>query len=185
MCWWGRSFRQVGLGVCRNKKRPDAGVLKRLWRYDGDMRTLVAIIAAAMSITTGGPLRCPCQLVKHCLASALPTPSATTLPAPPPAHRCGCQSHASDDQQLPDKSAPDDRRPQDESPCQHSPGADLAAPPSAERQIGSFAADILVSAPVCPVDLAPSSSQAGLAPGILNTGPASRAFLRYAHSFRC
>lgn len=144
------------------------------------MRSLVAILVGFMSVTTGGPLRCPCQLagvVKH---SAAPSKRVTTEPPlkhPP----CGCKAHATKD----DRPA-EEKSPTPSEPCKHGPTLDLAVPVTGgERQHGGVDGGCgdapLVGPPSADWPLCKTSSVP--APPGATTSPA--AFLRYAHAFRC
>ncbi len=110
------------------------------------MRILAAIIAALMSVTTGGPLRCPCQLAK--LGPPVGWPCQETAAQPPaPTHQCGCKTHTTDERRAPADDRPGGHPPGDHAPCHHGPVADLAAPAAAERPAGGSTDYALTVAP--------------------------------------
>ena len=148
------------------------------------MRTLAAIFAVFMSVTTGGPLRCPCQLTKLCLPTGQPGQEVPAQP-PAPTQKCGCNAHSTDEQRTPADNRPEDRSPGDRSPCHHGPAADLAAPASGERLAGDFTGNAL---PLSSSGFTPAIHPAavrGCRAGWLESAPSSQALLRYTHSFRC
>lgn len=148
------------------------------------MRTLAAIFAVLMSVTTGGPLRCPCQLAKLCLPSGQPCQEA---PAQPPASppKCGCKAHPAEKQRTPADNRPGERSPGDHAPCHHGPAADLAAPAAGERPAGDSTGDALTAnLSGFTLSARPTAVGHGRAEGPVSA-PSPQALLRYAHSFRC
>lgn len=148
------------------------------------MRTLAAIFAAVMSVTTGGPLRCPCQLAKLCLPSERPCQDAPARPSAP-THQCGCKAQTGDERRAPADHRPGERSPGDHTPCHHGPVADLAAPAAGERLAGDSTGDALSVSPSGFNLVARPTAVSGGRAGWLESAPSSQALLRYAHSFRC
>lgn len=148
------------------------------------MRTLAAIFATLMSVTTGGPLRCPCQLAKLCLPSERPCQAAPAEPAAP-THQCGCKAETTNARRAPADHRPGKRSPGDHTPCQHGPVTDLAAPAAGERLTGDSTGDALTVTPSSfTLVTRPTAVMVGRA-GWLESAPSSQALLRYVHSFRC
>lgn len=144
------------------------------------MRSLVAILAAVMAVTTGGPLRCPCHIAA--LLRANSAARAVQSPAEKPIERrCGCKAHG---EPQPGPTTP--RPSPDHPPCQHGPGLDLAPPLAAcERVGGGFD----WGDPAAVTDNAGRISAAwGVHPHLpvpvtLAASPPDP--LRYCHAFRC
>ena len=148
------------------------------------MRSLAAILAAVMSVTTGGPLRCPCQFA----ALFENQERVSCADAPPPVqaanekHCCSCNRHHEPEEPSPAQP----KRTPASPPCQHAPAIDLAPPlVGGERTAGeyepgglNFAADIetslglLAFRPDAPLPL----------PSNLDSAPPDQ--LKYCHSFR-
>ena len=151
------------------------------------MCRVLAIIAAVMSVMTGGQLRCPCQFVS--LRSDLPN-TAELSPASrdsctvsfPSRDRCrGCGAHRDADCPSPVK-----KRPIHHEPCGHSLGVDLAPFAAADRlsnlegsEVGSVATTSCALLPLL-IRVPPSFEVKPFGP---DSAPLTR--LRYAHSFRC
>ncbi|MBX9582895.1 MAG: hypothetical protein K2X87_21515 [Gemmataceae bacterium] len=145
------------------------------------MRLVAAIIAAVMSVTTGGPLRCPCHLVARLRTepAAVPVPqSAVERPAD---RCCGCKTNREP------RPEPTDPRPAPHPPCPHGPGIDLVPPlATGERVVGGHGSgDQAVTAPGdghdCP-------SAWGLDPPLpvpVAVAASPHDQLRYCHAFRC
>lgn len=86
------------------------------------MRALTAIVVAVMSVTTGGPLRCPCQLAALCRAETRFGLATRTVPHQPESRCCSCESHAA--LGLPGPVEP--KPPSNSPPCEHHPVIALA-----------------------------------------------------------
>lgn len=139
------------------------------------MRHLAAIIAAVLSVTTGGPLRCPCRLA-----------TLASTPAPPErpvdsgrSHQCGCKSHAGKDVDRP--APPASPRPE---PCDHGPGIDLLACTAVDRQADDSGGNQLIVPAVAHTGSELAGKHA-LAPDPSGRSTSPTAHLRYAHAFRC
>ena len=150
------------------------------------MRLVAAIIAAVMSVATGGPLRCPCQLAALLRDTPCTDQSASavrTLPTTPPSalhSGCGCKTHTTDDEQPPAEHQPD--RPE---PCNHGPGIDLVAPSTVERQAGDSELGNPLSVPSGGAAASPCRvpDTSFVSSAEIDSSPPAR--LRYCHSFRC
>lgn len=152
------------------------------------MRLAVAIIVAVMSVVTGGPLRCPCQLAvlfNNRLPTAPPL-QATRLTAETErcsTKHCPCKSH----QPPVDPEQPAERTPVPGAPCGHCPNFDLGLPVGngdrlqTDRDTGDFTSapfardthvflTACLDTPVTAIDPIDSSAPDRL---------------RYCHSFRC
>lgn len=142
-----------------------------------DMRAVAAIIVAVMSVTTGGPFRCPCQLAALFKERACNTEA--TRPAPPVSekHGCSCKHHSETE-----RPAPSEPKPAPGVPCEHGPKIDLVPPfAGGDRDLDdSVFADPGRShaLPLTPVP--PATSPDTPAP---LSSPSDR--LRYCHAFRC
>ena len=145
------------------------------------MRLLATIIAVVMSVTTGGPLRCPCQLAALVRGTTCVAETVQVDPATFETHTCCCQSH-----REPEEPQPTEREPSPGEPCPHGPSVDLVLPTAGgERHAGGgglgdfpVAAHGAVEIPLyCGLNLQlfvvcePTSSKSDR--------------LRYCHSFRC
>lgn len=151
------------------------------------MRALATIIAAVLSVTTGGPLRCPCQLVPQVRVACA---ESVSVPRPDESSCSGCRCRGHHEEETPSRSPADaptqDRHESPQAPCPHGPGIDLAAPPGGVEPgdaqsgadqpaaIGGHTFDLALSAACCAAALrppAPSSSTCQ--------------HLRFCHAFRC
>lgn len=152
------------------------------------MRLAVAIIVAVMSVVTGGPLRCPCQLAVL-FNNRLPTapPSQVTRLAAESercsSRQCPCKSH-----QTPvDPERPAERTPVPGAPCEHCPNFDLSLPVgNGDRLQTDRDTDDFASAPFARethVFLTASPDTLVNASGSITSWAPDR--LRYCHSFRC
>lgn len=148
------------------------------------MRAVAAIIAAVMSVTTGGSLRCPCQLAFLFRAGSCDT-SACVEASPPTAEKqtCSCEARHEPEQPDPAEPKPGPAKP----PCPHGPGIDLIQPAAGGERIGG--SDVTGGLAMAP----PCASAAGChARGHQEAPPPDPARrwptpdrLRYCHSFRC
>lgn len=146
------------------------------------MRAVVAIIVAVMSVTTGGPTRCPCQIAALFRAG-------TQTCEPPPAQKrsqekraCRCHSHCESSEQQPEHPTPPPESPK----CPHGPGIDLAPPQSATDRAASDAGDLSqleFAATHGLFAVAPRGHSGLFDPGTHLSPHPDR--LRYCHSFRC
>lgn len=146
------------------------------------MRRVAAIIAAVMSVTTGGPLRCPCHLIALLQPECCAAPVAQPAAERPVEHCCGCKAHRAP-QPEPTDPQPSPHRP----PCPHVPGIDLVPPhapgerAASGHELGDPAVMALggghVSASARASDSPPP------VPVTLAASPPDR--LRYSHAFRC
>lgn len=149
------------------------------------MRAAVAILAAVMSVTTGGPLRCPCYLVTMLKGTAVIVPPAE-CPLPTPAAGCSCKGHREADEPKPSEERAPDKTPHPTAPCNHGPGVDLLAPTASGERLtgGDETGQSTLALSVERLDLSPS--HAGAVRAVLPDPPSSvRDPLRYCHSFRC
>ena len=139
------------------------------------MRALTAIVAAVLPVTTGGPLRCPCELAQ--LVRPVAVVSADKSPCP----SCPCHAH-----EEPDSPEPTDPRPVPGlPPCPHGPGVDLTPPPAASDRavddpFGAAAADITHQH--SGFEAGASTARFVLADATPSPPPDH---LRYCHAFRC
>lgn len=146
------------------------------------MRDLTAIIVAVMSVTTGGPLRCPCQLAALCRGETHSGPVTRTVQPQPKNRCCPCESHA--DPGLP---GPVEPKPSPNSPpCNHHPVIVLAAVHAgAERVYDDREPGDPTAAPVSDIARVLPAHAAGAALLCLagrSLPPNDR--LRYCHAFR-
>ncbi len=141
------------------------------------MRHLAAIIAAVLSVTTGGPLRCPCRLATLTTAPAKATSEERGDSGC--SHQCGCKSHAGKD--VDRQAPPSSPRPE---PCDHGPGIDLLAFTAVDRQADDAGGTQLVVPGVARTGSELARKHALVPdPSGRSTSPTSH--LRYAHAFRC
>ena len=149
------------------------------------MRLVAAIIAAVMSVATGGPLRCPCQFAAlfrntPCTDQSAVRTVPTTQPSAPHSG-CGCKTHTTDDEQPPAEHQPDQPE-----PCNHGPGIDLVAPSTVDRQSGDLGAE---GAPFAATSGEFLSYRALVRHDLAERPPGSDtslpARLRFSHAFRC
>ncbi len=140
------------------------------------MRALTAIVAAVLSVTTGGALRCPCQLAPLFRPVAVATPDAPQ-PEKSPCRSCPCHAHEEPDSREPVAPEPGPGRP----PCPHGPGVDVTPPPAGSDRVGDDAATALEHQALAP---RPGAPVARLAPAG-TTLPPPPDHLRYCHAFRC
>lgn len=153
------------------------------------MRMVAAMIAAVMSVATGGPLRCPCHfaaLLRDTPCTAKSAPAVRALPTAPTTARhlgCGCKSHKTADE-PPTEGQP--VRPAQPEPCKHGPGIDLVVPTAVDRQSGDLGADDCTFGatsegfPSCPALV-----RHGLTGRPVGSDSSLPALLRYSHAFRC
>jgi hypothetical protein len=149
------------------------------------MRLVAAIIAAVMSVATGGPLRCPCQFAALFRNTPCTDQSAVrTLPTTQPSDLhscCGCKTQTTDDEPPPAEHQPDQPE-----PCSHGPGIDLVAPSTVDRQSGDLGAE---GAPFAATSGAFLSLRALVRHDLAERPPGSdtslHARLRFSHAFRC
>ncbi|QDU21349.1 hypothetical protein [Urbifossiella limnaea] len=141
------------------------------------MRALTAIVAAILSVTTGGPLRCPCQLA-DLLRPAAPAAVCDNAPV---CRSCPCHRHAEPDDPQP--RSPD--RVPERVPCPHGPALDITPPPAGEYGVGNdtpsdegiaFCEDVAVRVAVIG-DATPTALK------LAQTPPVDH--IRYSHAFRC
>lgn len=141
------------------------------------MRHLAAIIAALLSVTTGGPLRCPCRLAALTCSPVEAAPERADEACR--SHKCGCKPLAEQDVRRP--GPPTSPRPE---PCEHGPGVDLLALSAADPQT-----DEADSTPhIVPGVLHTASNVATvhvLLPGTCGRSTSPTSHFRYAHAFRC
>src|SRR6188768_2021002 len=95
------------------------------------MRAVTAIVAAVLSVTTGGPLRCPCQYAALLRPTPVPT-KASPRAAEPPCRTCPCHAHQEPDSPAPAAPEPGPGHP----PCPHGPGVDVTPPPAGSDRGG-------------------------------------------------
>lgn len=147
------------------------------------MRRVLAVIAAVMSVATGGPLRCPCQLAALFLDGSSSRETSARIPPPaPPSHPsgCKCQGHVHDDEP-----APTEERRDHPEPCNHGPGVDLLTPATADRQAGDSGSDghaVAVSHFVPALSVV-TEADAPARPLKSDFSPPD--CLRFCHAFRC
>lgn len=146
------------------------------------MRAVAAIIVAVMSVTTGGPLRCPCQLAAFFRTG----PQTCALPPAPKACQekncCPCHSHDDAPTQEQESPKPSPQAP----PCPHGQGIDLAPPlTSLDREVGGVehGAPAVATAPLGLFSVPPGGPSVPVDPNAHSTPPPDH--LRYCHSFRC
>ena len=147
------------------------------------MRAVTAIIVAVMSVTTGGPLRCPCQLAALFRTETALGPTAHSTMDLPKGRCCPCGSHA-----APGRPGPVEPKPAPHSPpCRHHLVIDLAAPHAGtERVFDDHDPGDPTAAPVNDTDrsLLVHSADAALLSSA-GRSPPPRDLLRYCHAFRC
>lgn len=150
------------------------------------MRALATIIAAVLSVTTGGPLRCPCQFlpqVRAASAERVATPRAEVSSC----RGCGCRAHQEKESPppAPADSPPQERNETPHAPCPHGPGVDLTAPPGGVEMGDSEAGTdqpVLVSGGNYALTL---SALDCVAPHPPSAPPSTCQHLRFCHAFRC
>lgn len=152
------------------------------------MRAGAAIIAAVLSVFTGGPLRCPCRFAAVLVSHSQTTPSLPMAPSEDGAGGCGelscsCKSHP--EPARPD--APTKRPPAPGVPCGHCPAVDLVLPGgSGERAVGDREPGGVSAASFGDSSAAPLAHRPEplvlLALECTSSAPNR---LRYCHSFRC
>ena len=150
--------------------------------YSGrrDMRAAVALLAMVMSVTTGGPLRCPCRVAALLHTSTCPA-KAEPRAASPEKHRCHCQTHRGQPESKPKEP---NRTPQP--PCEHSTAVDVISPTAAERVAGDEEPEVTGgfspwSSTFAHITLPPLT----LAARVPIPRFASRTLLQLAHALRC
>lgn len=146
------------------------------------MRQVAVILAAVMSIATGGPLHCPCQFATTLERIADATGVLYSTTASSDRHCCSSKKHHGSKRPAPAAPEPAPGSP----PCS-CPTLDLASPlatgerAGADRQLGE--ADV---ADIGEGGLTPSTLRVhtplSLPPNIIAATPDE---LRYCHSFRC
>jgi hypothetical protein len=152
------------------------------------MRAGAAIIAAVLSVFTGGPHRCPCRfaavLVSYSqTAPSLPTAASEDGTGGSGELSCSCKSHP--EPARPD--VPTKRKPTPGVPCGHCPAVDLVLPSgSGERAVGDREPGDVSAASFGDSAAAPLAHR----PDPLALVPLERTSsapdrLRYCHSFRC
>ena len=141
------------------------------------MRVLTAIVAAVLSVTTGGPLRCPCQLAKV----ARPAAPATVCDDAPGCRSCPCHRNAepvSLQGQCPEP-APE------RVPCPHGPALDLTPPPAGVERVGddspAFDGGAFGEHPAARLVCNQAAGSRATTPAY----PPPVDHLRYSHAFRC
>lgn len=143
------------------------------------MRSLAAILVAVMSVTTGGSLRCPCQLW------TLLGPGAPTCEGPPTQtsateNLCACKGHRNLPPGGPSEPSPCQKTPS----CPHTASVDVILPSAGERltadEDSGFSVPLVIEGAY--------ASHHVFAVGLLNntaghpSEPSDR--LRFCHSFR-
>lgn len=142
------------------------------------MRSVTAVIAAILSVVTGGPLRCPCQVA----ALGRGAEHVAEFHAANEADDCPCHSHRKPclPQSTEHKHAPCE-------PCRHGAAIDVLAPVvTGERLSGEREA--VDRMPLVPGDCSQGSPGCGLDGMPLDNIPVSSSAsdqLRYCHSFLC
>lgn len=146
------------------------------------MRLVATIIAAVMSVTTGGPLRCPCQLVPLLRPEAAVCETIRPIEGQTVERCCGCKGHREPNSE-PTAPRPSPDRP----PCQHGPAIDLVPPAHPGERVtdGTDPTDPATPCGGDPASVSPVLSldtplRVRLAPF---TSLPDR--LRYCHAFRC
>ena len=152
------------------------------------MRASVAIIAAVMSVTTGGPLRCPCQLAALFPGNQFPpgaacdTEAYPAIPAENEKHCCSCIKHHEPERPAPTKptQAPD-------APCEHGLGADLVPlVANGERVAGDLnPGDPVFALAGRSYPFLKASVQPVAIPTLSGSLSGHPDQLRYCHAFRC
>lgn len=142
------------------------------------MRVLTAIVAAVLSVTTGGPLRCPCRLAEL----IRPTPPATVHDDTVPVSRsCPCHRHAEPD--ASERQCPE--RAPERVPCPHGPAFVLTPPPAGAERVGDDSpADEGVALGEHAAFRVVCNRTAALT-AAASTHPPPVDHLRYSHAFRC
>lgn len=146
------------------------------------MRVVATIIAAVMSVTTGGPLRCPCHLLALLRTEPAVARTAQPLVERPTGDCCGCKSHREPQPE------PTDPRPAPHHPaCPHGPGIDLVPPlATGERVTGgheSGTSAVMALGDSHAYLLAWGYESPRPMPAAFAASPPDR--LRYCHAFRC
>lgn len=156
----------------------------RFMPMNGDMRLSAAILAMLMAVTTGGPLRCPCQIWALLKSEAVESQQCIALPTVEDDEACcSCKSHHIKHDNKPPE--PEKRSPR-HLPCKHGPAIDIAPPISHAEGVGEHhdlaaAVDLSVESAIPPIVrlLAPS----GCAPSEPLASPLHA--LKYCFAFRC
>ena len=140
------------------------------------MRVVAAILAMVMSVTTGGPLRCPCQVLTLLKGDS---PSTSSLPTPDDDDCCSCKSHLKKhENKSPD---PEKKLP----PCQHGPEIDLPPPSNADSLVEGH--DLAVAGDLNCESLIPSNAPFRDASRVAsrNHHAPPLQVLKYCFAFRC
>jgi hypothetical protein len=143
------------------------------------MRTLTAILVAILSVTTSGPLRCPCHLASFFNAPVCESLAKFDREATDCLQSCGCRHNE------PDEAPSHDKTPSPQS-CPCGPAIDLEPPlVAADRVPNGDECDRCVYEPL--LDLIPDRMFAATRWTIAEaiTVECSLSQFRYAHSFRC
>ena len=139
------------------------------------MRMVAAVLAAVLSVATGGPLRCPCQLAQLVCGTervAEARADAEHLGCPCRTHRDSESSQPSEYGRVPVK------------PCDHGPSIDFVASVAGERSLGN---DVSYGDPALDVHARTVPIDRSFGP-FLPVPPVSVAVsdrLKYCHSFLC
>lgn len=147
------------------------------------MRAFAAITVAVMSVTTGGPLRCPCQLAALFRIETRLGLATRSTPDLPKGRCCPCESHADPGLPWPVEPKPSPHFP----PCKHHLVIDLAVPHmDAGRVLDDRDSGDPTAVPVR--DCGGAFPENVTAAALLSSGgrplpPHDR--LRYCHAFRC
>ena len=145
------------------------------------MRLWAAILAAFMSVTTVGTLRCPCQfaaLFERTISRERTSQVHAEVPAE---HRCPCHAHQDSEPPCPAEEDPHQPVPS----CPHGPGLDLATPTTVGERTGTDGEPPVASlAESVPASLASLPSLVATRfHRIYDSSQSHR--LRYSHSYRC
>lgn len=184
----GRSNFSFYCGRCGADEGGDArGSVAAVHPRSRVMRALATIIAAVLSVTTGGPLRCPCLLVPQIRAACVET---VAPPSGDDSSPSGCRCRAHQEAEVPPLTPPDSphqgRHEPPHAPCPHGPGIDLTAPPAGVEQGESQSGaeqPALVGAGTFALVLSTLGYVAASHPPA--PPPATCQHLRFCHAFRC
>lgn len=142
------------------------------------MRMVAAVIAAVLTVTTGGPLHCPCQFAPFVCG----TDRIADCQTADEARSCPCHSHPESDSPQPPK-----RGGVPVKPCEHGPGIDFAASvTTGERPVvdqDSFDGPVWISNAIARTSQTVDSNGRTQIDGPFSPSESGR--LKYCHSFRC